>query len=95
MTLKVEGDYPLLGRVENMFVANCNTIYFHVRLINTLHVNIYRHFYVVELTPNYKTVSLSSSLYCAFPFTCKELELVDQLIQVFIPQHHILNTLQQ
>ena len=94
LTLGIEDDYPQLGRVENIYITNDNTINFHVRIMNTVTYNVHRHLYVVTLTTNYMTVTISS-LYSIFPLYLRSVTIDRSVHFCIIPKYHILNTLQQ
>ena len=66
LTIGVEDDYPQFGRLESVFIADSNSVYFHVRLMKTLEFNVHRHLYLVDLTSSYKTVCFTH-LYYPFP----------------------------
>lgn len=50
LTVGVEDDYPQFGRVESIYIVDSNSVYYHLRLMNTVDFNIHHHLYVVELT---------------------------------------------
>ena len=94
LTVRVEDDYPQFGRVESIYVVNTNSVYFHLRLMNTLDFNIHRHLYIVEVACSYKTVCFAD-LYYVFPLHLRQATVNNSSCLCVIPKHHILHSLQQ
>ena len=94
LTVEIDDDYPQFGRVESIYIADSNSVYFHLRMMNTVDFNIHRHFYIVELSSNYKTVRFTD-LYYVFPLHLRRSVVNNSSCLCIIPKHHILHSLQQ
>ena len=94
LTVGVEDDYPQFGRVESIYIVDSNSVYFHLRLMNTVDFNIHHHLYIVELTSSYKTLCFAD-LYYVFPLHLRRSTVNNSSCLCVIPKHHILHSLQQ
>ena len=93
LTLGVENDDPSFGRVEAIYIANSNTVYFRVEVMCTLQYSTHRHLYIVEKTHNFKTIYFES-LYSVFPLHLRRVIVNGSVSLCVIPKYHILNSLQ-
>ena len=85
-------DYPQFGRVEIIYIADSNSVYFHLRIMNTVDFNIHRHFYIIELSSSYKTVSLICTMSSPYTLHLRR-SVVNSNCPCAIPKHHILHSL--
>ena len=89
MILGVENDYPLFGRIENIYIVNTNDTSIEVRLLSTITFCSHRHAFQVEYTNQYKTVDICS-LYNVFPLHLRRICIHGHSQLCIIPKHHII-----
>ena len=85
VTIAVKDDYPRFGQVAKIFVTDNNTIYLHIRQMNTLNFNVHLHVYVVQLTPYYYTTVTVSSQYSVFPLHLQRVTIRRSIQLCIIP----------
>ena len=100
LTLGVENDDPLFGRVEAIiYTLPTQTlhVYFHIEVIRTLQFSTHHHLYIVDKTHNFKTIKFCfESLYSVFPLHLRRVTINGSVCLCVIPKYHIevIRTLQ-
>lgn len=90
--LGVEDEYPLFGKVQDIYIVDSSRVYFCVRLLSTLEFNSHRHVYLVKLTTSTSIVCISS-LCNVFPLSLRKISINGTLYLSLVVKYHIANTL--
>lgn len=90
LLLGVDDDYPLFGRLDDIFIID-NRFLFSVTLLNTLLFNHHYQGYVIDQTSNTNIIAHSQLL---SPFPMHIHSLPSQTLKIIICKHHICGTLQ-
>ena len=89
IVLEVKDDYPIFGRIVEIFVQENNKVAFYVRVMRTVNFLYHYHAYCIEQTDVSKLITVNSLL-DPFPLHIRRLSSV---CQVIIQKHHIIGTL--
>lgn len=88
--MEVKDDYPIFGKIVEIFVQENNRITFYVKVMRTVNFLYHYHAYAIEQTDVSTLISVHSLL-DPFPLHVRRLNSVHQII---ISKHHIIGTLQ-
>ena len=90
VVLGVEDDYPVFGKIMEIFIKEDNTVIFNVKVMRTVHFLKHHHAYAIEQTDTLKLVTFDC--FCdPFPLHIRKFSSLGQII---IVKHHIVGTLQ-
>ena len=93
VVLKIEEDYPVFGKIENIYISDSNIIHFHIKSLSTVQYNTHYHAYFVKVTQTFSTVCLTS-LYSVFPLTLRKLSTNEYYTLCVVVKHHIPGSVQ-
>ena len=85
-----ENDYPLFGRVEDIFVVNCK-ILFHVTILKTEYFCNHLQAFIIAYTSN-TDVLLCTQLYSYIPMHIHRIPLDENMLNVIVCKYHLCDT---
>ena len=94
LIIGVDDDYPQLGILQGIYVADNNRVVFRVRLCATELFNSHYHAFKISNTSSYKLVQVQE-LYNPHPVHIRTISSSTTVQQVVVMKYHIYGTLQE
>ena len=87
LVAKMDTDYPVFGKLLNIFVINYNEVYFEVQVLNTLEFNYHYHCFVLQKSSVKSTVKYNN-LFSFKPHHIRTMPVCHSIIHYIVPKYY-------